>query len=153
VLSDAPAPPGVPVRAFSHLLGECGVTVFGAPALAARHRRGFPRSLDGAPFLFPGETSTLRRSLEQWLEREGVRPALRAEIDDSAVLKVFGQAGEGLFAAPTVVEDAVRRQYGVRVVGRVESVRERFYAITVERRIAHPAAVAITRTAREELFA
>ena len=152
VLTDAPAPPGTAVRTFSHLLGECGTTVFGAPALVSRYRRNFPRSLHGAPFLMPGEGSTLRRSLEQWLEREQVRPAVRAEIDDSAVLKVFGQAGEGLFAAPSVVEAAVRRQYGVRVVGRMESLRERFYAITVQRRIAHPAAIAMTREAREALF-
>ena len=151
VLSDQPAPPGVPVRAFSHPLGESGLTVFGAPALAERHRRAFPRSLDGAPFLYPGARSALRHALERWFGEQGVRPVARAEIEDSAVLKVFGQAGEGLFAAPTVVEDAVRRQYGVRVVGRIAEVRERFWAITVERRIAHPAALAITRAAREAL--
>ena len=151
VLSDQPAPPGVPVRAFSHPLGESGLTVLGAPALAERHRRTFPRSLDGAPFLYPGARSALRHALERWFGEQGVRPVARAEIEDSAVLKVFGQAGEGLFAAPTVVEDAVRRQYGVRVVGRIAEVRERFWAITVERRIAHPAALAITRAAREAL--
>ena len=153
VLSDVPAPPDVRVHAFNHLLGECGVTVFAAPGLAPRYRRRFPRSLDGAPFLMPGENSAARRALEQWLNALGVRPSVRAEIHDSAVLNVFGQAGEGLFAAPSAVEDAVRRQYGVRVVGRAEAVRERFYAITVERRIVHPAALAITQAAREELFA
>lgn len=151
ILSDAPYDAGVKVRAYSHLLGQCGVTVFGAPSLAQAHRRGFPGSLDRAPFLLPTENTTLRRSLEQWFDAHGVRPRPVAEIEDSAVLKVFGQRGLGLFAAPTAVEAEVRRQYAVRVVGRID-VRERFYAISVERRLTHPAVVAITRAAQRDVF-
>ncbi len=152
VLSDAPVASTVKVRAFSHLLGECGVTVFGVPRLAGLYRRRFPRSLDGAPFLVPTENTVLRRSLDQWFESEGIRPMIAAEIEDSAVLKVFGQNGAGLMVAPSVVEAAVRRQYGAEVVGRVESIRERFYAISIERRITHPAVLEITRAARQDLF-
>ena len=152
VLSDAPVPATVRVRAHSHLLGECGVTVFGAPALAAAHRRGFPRSLDHAPFLAPTDNSVLRRSLDAWFAQQGVHPLIVAEVEDSAVLKVFGQRGLGLFAAPTVLEREIRRQYGVRVVGRIEAVRERFYAITSERKLTHPAVLAITRAARRDIF-
>lgn len=151
ILSDAPYDAGVKVRAYSHLLGQCGVTVFGAPSLAQAHRRGFPGSLDRAPFLLPTANTTLRRSLEQWFDAHGVRPRPVAEIEDSAVLKVFGQRGLGLFAAPTAVEAEVRRQYAVRVVGRID-VRERFYAISVERRLTHPAVVAITRAAQRDVF-
>lgn len=153
VLSDSPVPAGARIAAFSHLLGECDVTIFAAPPLATAHRRRFPRSLDGAPFLFPGAGSSLRRSLDGWLERHGIRPATVAEIDDSAVLGTFGQAGAGLFAAPRAVEREVRRQYGVHVVGHVAEIRERFYAISVERRIRHPAVQAISTAARSELFA
>ena len=152
VLADAPVPPTAKVRVYSHLLGECGVTVFGTRELAARYRRRFPASLDGAPFVLPTDNTTLRRSLEQWFSTEGVRPRPVAEIEDSALLKVFGAGGLGLFAAPSVVEDEVRRQYDVRVVGRVDAVRERFHAISVERRISHPAVLAITRAARQDLF-
>ena len=153
VLSDAPVPPTVRIKAFSHLLGECGVTIFGTPTLLDAHRRRFPVSLDGAPFLLPMEGTTLRRSLDKWFAELDIRPNVVAEIEDSAVLKVFGQAGVGLFAAPTAVEREVRRQYGVRVVGRVEAIRERFYAISAERRIRHPAVLAISSSARSELFA
>ncbi|MEO7714086.1 MAG: transcriptional activator NhaR [Gemmatimonadaceae bacterium] len=153
VLSDAPVPPTVRIKAFSHLLGECGVTIFGTPALFKALQRRFPVSLDGAPFLLPMEGTTLRRSLESWFGELDIRPNVVAEIEDSAVLKVFGQAGVGLFAAPTAVEREVQRQYGVRVVGRVEAIRERFYAISVERRIRHPAVLAISTSARRELFA
>jgi LysR family transcriptional activator of nhaA len=152
VLLDAPPTSGAKVRVFSHLLGECDVTLFGSPELAKRYRRRFPASLDGAPMLLPTGESTLRHSLDQWMEREGIRPVVRGEFSDSAVLKVFGGAGAGIFAAPSAVEAEVRRQYGVRVIGRVPAIRERFYAVSTERRLRHPAVAAISQTARVELF-
>ncbi|UCE61809.1 MAG: LysR family transcriptional regulator, partial [Phycisphaerales bacterium] len=117
ILSDSPVSPGVQVRVFSHLLGECAVSIFGTKELVDSHRQRFPTSLDGAPFLLPASTTALRQSLEQWFDSEGIRPVIVGEFDDSALLKVFGQTGAGLFASPTVIEKEVRRQYGVRVVG------------------------------------
>ena len=152
VLSDAPMSPTVKVRAFSHLLGECGVTIFGTKELAAKYRRTFPRSLDGAPLLLPTENTSLRRGLDQWFEQHDLRPMVVSEIEDRALLKAFGERGVGLFPAPTVIENEVRRQYGVAVVGRIEAVKERFYAISVERRLKHPAVVAICEAARQQLF-
>jgi LysR family transcriptional activator of nhaA len=140
------------VKAFTHPLGECGITVFAAPRLADTYRRRFPASLDGAPFLLPTSNTTLRHSLDQWFDRKGIAPRVVAEIEDSAVLKVFGQGGAGLFAAPTAVEREVRRQYTVRVVGRITEVRERFYAISVERRIRHPAVLALTSAAQHDFL-
>ncbi len=152
ILSDSPIGPDVRVRAFNHLLGECGVAIFGSKELATSHRRRFPQSLDGAPFLLPARNTSVRRALDSWFESKDIRPSVVGEFDDSALLKVFGQAGAGLFAAPDVIEEEVRRQYGVRVIGRLESVRERFYAISVERKVKHPAVVAIADAAREKLF-
>jgi LysR family transcriptional activator of nhaA len=152
VLSDAPIHPSVKVRAFSHLLGECGVTIFGTKDLAAKYRRNFPKSLDGAPCLLPTENTSLRRSLDQWFEQQSLRPAVLSEFEDSALLSSFGERGLGLFPGPTAIEAEIRRQYGVVVVGRLEQVRERFYAISVERRLKHPAVVAISEAARERLF-
>jgi LysR family transcriptional activator of nhaA len=153
VISDAPVPAGSSVRAFNHPLGETGVSIFGAKALVGAYKRGFPRSLDGAPMLLPLEGITLRRSLDAWFERHDIKPRVVAEFEDSALLKVFGADGIGLFPAPTVVEKEVMRQYDVQVVGRAPEVRERFYAISVERRLKHPAVVAISDAARHELFA
>jgi LysR family transcriptional activator of nhaA len=152
VITDAPLPPHFQVRAFNHLLGESGVTLFAAPALAKRHRAGFPRSLDGAPLLLPTVNTAMRRALDQWFEEHDIRPRLVAEIEDSALLKVFGQHGAGIFAAPSVVAGEVRRQYGVQALGLAKGVRERFYAITLERRIRHPGTAAIAAAARERLF-
>jgi LysR family transcriptional activator of nhaA len=152
VVTDAPLSPTIKVRAYNHLLGECGVSIFGTPELIATHGAEFPRQLDGAPFLLPTENSTLRRSLDQWFEANHVRPTVVAEIEDSAVLKVFGQSGAGFFAAPSVVEAEIQRQYHVTPVGRVDTIRERFFAISIERRLKHPAVLAITQSARAELF-
>ncbi len=152
VLTDAPVGPLVRVRAFSHLLGSCGVSLFATSSVAAGYRKGFPASLDGAPFLLPVENTTLRRSLEQWFEAQRIRPRVVGEFQDSALLKTFGEAGAGIFAGPTVTEKEVRRQYGVSVLGRIESVTERFYAISVERKLKHPAVVAIAEAARDQLF-
>lgn len=124
VLADAPMGPTVKIRAFNHLLGECGVTIFSTERLAAAYRPGFPGSLNGAPFLLPTDNTTLRRSLDQWFEAEEIGSAVVGEFEDSALLKSFGQAGVGLFASPSVIESEVRRQYGVEIIGRVEAVRE-----------------------------
>jgi LysR family transcriptional activator of nhaA len=152
VLTDAPIAPTVKVRAFNHLLGECGVTLFAAGRMAATYRRRFPRSLDGAPMLLPTDNTALRRALDQWFDAQHIRPRVVGEIEDSALLKVFGQEGVGVFAAPSVIEPEVQKQYRVGVVGRIEAVRERFYAISVERRLRHPAVVAISDAAQHELF-
>ncbi|HTJ81892.1 MAG TPA: transcriptional activator NhaR [Polyangiaceae bacterium] len=152
VVSDAPVPPQSGVRATSHLLGECGVSFFAKADLAARLRRRFPKSLDGAQFIMPTDNSSLRHAVTGWLESEGLRPDVRVEVEDSALAIAFGQAGVGVFVAQRVVESAVRDQYGVEVVGRTDDVRERFYAITVERRTKSPATQAILTAARRDLF-
>jgi LysR family transcriptional activator of nhaA len=152
VLADAPIGSLVRVRAFSHLLGSSGVSFFGAPSLAVKHGKDFPASLDGAPFLLPLENATLRRSLERWFEAQRIRPRVAGEFQDSALLKAFAQAGVGLFAASTVVEKEIRQQYGVVLVGRTDAVTENFYAISVERKLKHPAVVAIAEAARDQLF-
>jgi LysR family transcriptional activator of nhaA len=152
VVSDFPANPRLGMKAFNHLLGDCGVTFFATAALARRHRRGFPDSLTGAPLLLPYGNTTLRRSLEQWFDARGIHPRIRGEFADSGLLKAFGGFGDGIFAAPTAVEADVKRMYGVAVVGREPILRERFYAISVEKKIKHPAVVAITQAARHALF-
>lgn len=152
VISDAPAGPATPVRVYSHVLGDCGVTVFGVASLADVYRRHFPRSLDGAPFLLPTEQAALGRALDQWFDSQGVRPAVKGQFADSALLKTFGQAGIGLFAAPTAIEAEVQKQYGVQVVGRIAEVRETYYAITAERKVKHPAVVRLTEAAKTRLF-
>ncbi len=153
IFSDSPVSPTVGVRAFNHLLGECGLSFFGTADLATKFRRKFPQSLEGAPLLLPGERTAVRRDLEQWFDGQEIRPKIVGEFEDTALMKVFGQDGVGLFPAPTVIEKEVCRQYKVRVAGRIDAVRERYYAISVERRLKHPAVIAICAAARAKIFA
>ncbi|MBS0210280.1 MAG: LysR family transcriptional regulator [Planctomycetes bacterium] len=153
VLSDAPIPPTARVRAFNHLLGECPATLFATKPLWQRYGKGFPKSLHDAPMLLPTPNSAMRKSLDAWFSAKGVAPEVVAEIEDLAVLQSLGQKGLGVFAAPTVVERDITRVYGVRAVGRVGVMTNRFYAISVERKLKHPAVIAICESARERLFA
>ncbi len=152
VLSDTPIPHAVNIRAFNHKLGECGVTFMVAEKLATHYRKNFPRSLHTAPFLLPTEDTTLRHSLDQWFEKHSIRPRIVGEFQDSALMKAFGQEGTGVFATPSVIEKEVRRQYKTEIIGRTNDIIERFYAISAERRIHHPAVAAICERAREDLF-
>ncbi len=152
VLADSPVPSGSAVRAHNHLLGRCGVDLFGTGDLVDAYGAGFPASLDGAPMLLPTAGLSLRRSLDQWFERNHIRPQVIAEFEDSALLKVFGADGRGIFPAPATVADEVQTQYGVGRLGSADGVVERFYAISVERRLSNPAVLAISRAAHQELF-
>jgi LysR family transcriptional activator of nhaA len=153
VLSDSPVGANVGVRAFNHLLGESSISFFAVKEQAARLKRAFPSSLDGERFLFPEEQTVLRRSLDQYFEDVGAHPRFAAEFADSALAMSFGQAGAGIFAGPTVIEREIKKQYGVAVIGRAKQVRERYYAISAERRLVHPGVLAISQAARRLLSA
>lgn len=152
VLSDSPLPTAVDVKAYNHFLGDCQVVLMGAPELASRYREGLPECLDGGPLLMPGLHSNLRRHVLRWYRDHGLEPRVVADINDSAVLKVFGQRGLGMFAVPTAVEADVARQYEVERIMILEGVKEEYYAISVERRIRNAAIVAIMGAARAGLF-
>jgi len=152
VIADSPIPHAVNVRGFNHQLGECGISFFAAPKLANTLSGDFPQNLNGAPILLPGETTVTHSRLLNWFDNQHIHPRIVGEFDDSALMKAFGHAGTGIFIAPTPIANEVEKQYGVSVIGKTEEVREQFYAISVERRISHPAVAAITETAREWLF-
>jgi len=152
VVSDAPAPPHVRVKVFNHLLGESDTAFFAPAALATRLRRRFPESLRQAPMLLPTVNTALRRDLDTWFEKEKLNPRIVAEFEDSALMQVFGHNAGVVFPAPAAIARDVCRFYGVRVVGQTHVVRERYYAISAERRLKHPGVLAITSAARDDLF-
>ena len=153
VISDAPIPSSVSVRAFSHRLGGSGISFFGTPAVLERCAGPFPRCLDGVPMLMPAEESAVGQRLRAWLQAGSLHPQVVGEFDDSALAKEFGRHGAGLFVGPTVLSNAIEKQFGVKTLGATDGVVDEFFAISVERRILHPCVVAITRSARQELFA
>ncbi len=152
VLATSALPANAGLRAFSHLLGECDISFFAAPALARKLGRNFPACLDKAPFLLPTDRSPNRRVLDTWFLEHGITPRIAGEFDDSALVKSFVQGGAGVFAAPSAIAGEIVKQYGVRVVGRTTTLHARFYVLSMERRIRHPAVMAITEQARAGLF-
>lgn len=152
VISDAPVSPWAKLRAFNHALGSCEVAFFGAPSLIRKVGSRFPACLQAAPVLMPGAHTALRRSLDAWFEERELRPEIVAEFDDSALMKSFGQAAQGFFAAPMAVSKEVCRQYQVRSIGKVSGVREEFFAISVQKKLKNPAVLELTRSARKKLF-
>ena len=152
VLSDQPLPRGLNLKAYNHHLGDSGLTFFAASGLAAGLRSKFPENLDRSPALLPSQNSALRRRIEAWFERENISPLITGEFDDSAMMKAFGEAGIGIFPAPTVIENEICRMYHSEVVGRTKDITEQFYAISPERRLRHPMVVHITESARTDVF-
>jgi LysR family transcriptional regulator, transcriptional activator of nhaA len=149
VLSDVPIAPHVRVKAYNHVLGASPIGIYASTRVAQKFKKDFPQSLDGAPWLLPIESASLRRSLEQWFSKHDIRPDIVAEFQDSALMKVFAQTYGGLFPAPTMIDSELRRIYGVTLIGKLEGVEERIYAISVERRVKHPAVLAIAQSAQE----
>lgn len=152
VISDSPMPSHLDIKGYSQKLGECGISFFATPELAARYGRDFPRNLHGAPLLIPGPETVVRSRLQRWFAEQQIQPKIVGEFDDSALMQAFGQSGSGIFIGPSVIADEVQRQYGVEVIGQTDAVSESFYAISVERKVKHPGIVAITEGARRELF-
>jgi len=152
VLSDIPCSPQSGPKAFNHLLGECGVELLGTPGLVDRYPGPYPKGLQGAPVLLPSRAHALRRELDACFERHGITPVVAGEFHDSALLKTFGAEGEGFFTAPAAIAPAVAATYAVQALGALEGLRERVYAITAERKLVHPAVVAILEAARREVF-
>lgn len=149
VLSDAPVTPTLNVRVYSHSLGSCKVYWMATPTLARTLRRGFPRSLDGAPALLPTDDTAIRRALDQWLDRQNVRPLMLGEFEDYAMLREFARAGHGFAPVPSVLEAQFRREHGFVRIGMARGVKAEFFAISAERKIRHPAVIAMTDSARQ----
>ena len=153
VISDRPMDTSFNVRGFNHLLGECGVTFLAAPVLAKKLRKNFPQSIDGAPMLMHGGGSALRMRLMRWLEQHRLKPKIVAEFDDTALLKAFGQEGVGAFIAPSLVAQEVAVQYKLESFGQTNEIVDQSYMISTERRLTHPAVVAMSQAARGVMYA
>ena len=151
VIADAPMPSSINVTGFNHHLGDCGITFFAGRKLAARLGGAFPQCMSGMPMLLPGETTVVRNRLLKWFDQQRIHPYVAGEFDDSALMKVFGRAGTGIFIAPTPIAAEIADQYEAVIIGEADEVKDNFYAISVERRISHPAVAAITEAARKWL--
>lgn len=152
VIADRPLPSELGVKGYSHALGRTPIAFYAVRALAERYRKDFPRSLHGAPVLIPSDGATMRGPLTRWFSEHQIEPLIVGEFDDTALMKAFGKAGAGIFPAPTVLADEIRSQYEADIIGRADNVAAKYYAISVERKLTHPAVVAISEAAKTDLF-
>lgn len=152
ILADQPMPSHLNVRAYSHLLGECGLSVFASEKLAQTLSQPFPALLHGAPLLLPGEDVALQPMLLKWLDQRKLHPHIVGEFDDSALMKAFGRAGAGIFVAPSATRQQICQQYNVIEIGHIPDITEQLWAITTEPRMTDPAIRAISMSARDDVF-
>jgi LysR family transcriptional activator of nhaA len=153
VLSDTPLTGTLSIKAYNHKLGESGLTFFAAKSIAEQFKQNFPHSLNGAPMLLPTAQYAVRQQIDYWLNEQQIYPVIRGQFDDSALMKSFGQAGLGIFFMPSIIADEVCKNFNVEVIGNTNEVNQKFYAISAERKVKHPAVSAICDNARKSLFA
>lgn len=151
VIADSPMPSTMNVRGFNHELGSSSISFFASQTVRAQLKGEFPQCLDGAPLLIPSEGTAVRSKLREWFHQQQVHPRIVGEFDDSALMKAFGQAGTGIFVAPSALEATMMQEAPVELLGRAHDINEQFFAISVERRITHPAVMAITKHAQDWL--
>jgi LysR family transcriptional activator of nhaA len=152
IIADAPIPADVNVKAFNHQLGHSSLGCFGAYALMQGNKQSFPKLLGQVPVLLPGTDSAVRRKLDHWLALHAIAPHIIGEFDDGAMTMAFGREGRGVLFAPTVLESQLQAEHKLTMVGQLSTIVEEFFAISIERRISHPAVAIIMDAARSELF-
>lgn len=152
VIADRPLPSELGVKGYNHALGQCAVAFYAIPELAKRYQAAFPMSLDGVPFLLPGDKVAVQPPLIRWFHELQIQPHIVGKFDDSAMMKAFGKAGAGVFPASAVLSDEISDQYGVEVIGCADEVVVSYYAISVERRLTHPAVLAVSEAAKQTVF-
>lgn len=151
VLSDSPFDHSVRVVAFNHYLGSSGTSFFATPMLA-RRARTFPKSLTSLPLLLPCTGTPQRKAIDRWFFEHGILPRVLGEFEDSALMKTFGGQGAGVFIGPTTIERTICSHYGVKVIGRAPKAQIDIFAISIERKIKHPAVTHLCGSARHDLL-
>jgi LysR family transcriptional regulator, transcriptional activator of nhaA len=153
VIADQPLPSELGVKGYNHSLGQCGIALYAVPEIATRYRDHFPQSLNGAPFLLLGDKVAMQAALQRWFQEQEIQPHIVGQFDDSALMEAFGKAGVGIFPAPAILASELKLQHGVELIGLVQNVSAHYYAISIERRLSHPAVLAVSEAAKESVFA
>lgn len=138
VLSDRPAPVNPNIKLYTHALGSSAIAWYGTAAMVEAAGKDFPHSLANVPLLLPTAHTAVRARLDQWFERQSIRPRIVGEFEDSALLKTFGANGMGVFPAAEWAHDDLLAHFAVQRLGACEGVTEHFFAIGTEKKVQHP---------------
>jgi LysR family transcriptional activator of nhaA len=128
----APADPDRPLHC--QFLGSQSISLVGPASKWAAQSLRIPEDLDGVDIALPGPRQPLRAQFDALCATAGVRPRLRAEVDDMAMLRLIARDSGWLAVLPEVVVQDELRGGLLVVVGHSTVLQERFYAITTPRR-------------------
>ena len=148
VLSDRAPPPNPNLRLYGHVLGEAPIAWYAPVEIARKCRKPFPACLEDVPVLLPTHHAAVRPRLDQWFERQSLRPRIAGEFEDSALLAAFGRSGMGAFPASGWSHDELLQDKRLRLIGETPEVVEHFHLISAERRIQHPLVQQLLHSAR-----
>ena len=152
VIADRPITATFSSRGYSHELGKSSISFLSTSGIRDTLKGDFPDCLNQAPLLLPTSGSQLRLDIDLWLNQNRITPTIIAEFDDSALMKAFGQEGVGILIIPSVIKEAVMRQYGLEFIGQTDQLSQTFYAISVEKKVSHLTTAAVIETANTVLF-
>ncbi len=115
-------------------LGSQSISLVGPASVWALQRLRLPEDLDGRDIALPGPRHVLRAQFDALCTAAGVRPRLRAEVDDMAMLRLIARDSGWLTVLPEVVVQDELRTGVLVIVGQSTALQERFYAITTPNR-------------------
>lgn len=132
LLVDRPvsASPGKPW--IVHRLDEQSVGLVGAP----RFEKGLSlkETLSTEPLILPTGASGYRIGFDALADRLGIRPIIKAEVDDMAMMRLMARAGVGLAVVPPVVVRDELANGTLQEIHPLPGIVETFYAVALARR-------------------
>lgn len=141
-----PPAPAMHQRIYSRCVGKSPLIICGAPQFA-HLKKGFPKSLDGAPFIFPSQDqSQLRQELEMYFSHKRIEPDLIAETEDLAVQKLLALHGLGLVAVPEIAAYELLGRGALIEIGRPQDVCEELFLVSASRKIENPISSALFKS-------
>lgn len=115
-------------------LGSQAISLVGPTSVWKSRQLRIPQDLDGAEIALPGPRHALRSQFDAWCFAVGVKPRLRAEVDDMAMLRLIARDSGWLAVLPEVVVQDELLAGILMKVGQLADLQENFYAITTPNR-------------------
>jgi LysR family transcriptional activator of nhaA len=140
------APPGTGDSGlFARSIAKMPVVVCGARPYV-HLRKGFPGSLEGAPFVLPTQHSRLRQDIDHYLKLRGIRPNVAVEVQDTALQKLLATHAIGVtvIAEPAAAELMESKE--LFALGRLDDIYEELWLIAAERRLENPVAAQLMKS-------
>lgn len=130
-------------------LHEEPVGLIGAPARVGAPGRPLRDLIAAEPLILPTPDTALRAAFDALTATLGVTPAIAAEADDMAMLRLLARADAGLAVIPPIVVRDELAQGVLVEAATLDGVRETFLAVTLSRRFPNPLLAEVLRRPAE----